>query len=56
MTEEEHTEQKTFHDDLAGKALKHEKVIDARIDARLDKIKALAGLGRLGGQCLWLSA
>ena len=32
MTEEEHTEQKTFFDDLTGKALKHEKVIDARLD------------------------
>ena len=32
MTEEEHAEQKTFYDDLTGKALKNEKVIDARLD------------------------
>ena len=32
MTEEEYVEQKTFHDNLTGKALKHEKVIDARLD------------------------
>ena len=37
MTEEEHTEPKTFHDNWTGKALKHEKVIEAR----LDEIKAL---------------
>ena len=41
MTEEEHTEQKTFYDDLAGKALEHEKVIDAR----LDEIRALQDMG-----------
>ena len=32
MTEEEYAEQKTFYDDLTGKALKHEKMIDAKLD------------------------
>ena len=32
MTKEEHTERKTFYDDLTGKVLKHAKVIDARLD------------------------
>ena len=32
MTEEEHAEPKTFYDNLTGKALKHEKVIEARLD------------------------
>ena len=37
MTEEEHEEPKTFYDNLKGRALQHEKVIEAR----LDEIKAL---------------
>ena len=41
MTEEEHAEPKTFYDNLTGKALKKEKVIEAKLDA--------AGHGRLGG-------
>ena len=41
MTEEEHAEPKTFYDNLTGKALKHEKVIEAR----LDEIKALQDMG-----------
>ena len=41
MKEEEYVEQKTFYDNLTGKALKHEKVIDAR----LDEIKALQDMG-----------
>ena len=32
MTEEEHAEPKTFYDNLTGKALKHENVIEARLD------------------------
>ena len=36
-TEEEHAEPKTFYDNLTGKALKHLKVIEAR----LDEIQAL---------------
>ena len=41
MTEEEHAEPKTFHDNLTGKALKHEKVIEAR----LDEIEVLEDMG-----------
>ena len=41
MTEEEHAEPKTFYDNLTGKALKHEKVIEAR----LDEIEALQDMG-----------
>ena len=41
MTEEEHAEQKTFYDNLTGKAAKREKVIDAR----LDEIKTLQDIG-----------
>ena len=40
-TEEEHAEPNTFNDNLTGKALKHEKVIEAR----LDEIKALQDMG-----------
>ena len=41
MTEEEYAEQKTFYDNLTGKALEHEKVIDAR----LDETKTLQDMG-----------
>ena len=41
MTEEEYAEQKTFYDDLTGKALKNEKMIDAK----LDNIKAWQDVG-----------
>ena len=41
MTEEKHAEPKTLYDNLTGKALKHEKVIEAR----LDEIKALQDMG-----------
>ena len=40
-TEEEHADQKTFYDDLTGKPLKPEKVIDAR----MDEIRALQDMG-----------
>ena len=45
MTEEEHTEQNTFYDDLTGKALKHEKVIGSTRSR-------LCRTWRLGGWCL----
>ena len=41
MTEEEYAEQKTFYDNLTGKALKHEQMIDAR----LDEMRALQDMG-----------
>ena len=41
VTEEEHAEHETFYDNLTGKALKHDKVIEAR----LDDIEALQDMG-----------
>ena len=41
MTEEEHAEPKTFYDNLTVKALKHEQVIEARVD----EIEALQDMG-----------
>ena len=41
MTEEEHTQNRRPFNDMTGKALKHEKVIDAG----LDEIKALQDMG-----------
>ena len=41
MTEEGHAEPKTFYDNLTGKALKHEKVTEARLDDN----KALQDMG-----------